>query len=97
MDVCENFMVRACQGMGVGMVRPLWEKPRGDILDAMVGYDFVVTCCNLKHMKKEMAEGLMLLKRGPELLKALQRLATENGEWALNPRPGLRGLRVRVV
>lgn len=81
LDVCENFMVRACEGTGVSMVRPLWEKPRGAILNALSGFDFIITCCNLKKMKRELAEDLML-KRGPEVLKTLLRLADENGKKA---------------
>ena len=61
---------------GVTLVKPLWERPRGHILDALEAnhFDMIITCCNLSKTGKELAEDLMT-KRGADLMQALRKLS----------------------
>lgn len=45
LDVCERFMERAVEGTGVALIRPLWGRPRLELLQAMEdrGLDMVRT------------------------------------------------------
>jgi diphthamide synthase (EF-2-diphthine--ammonia ligase) len=48
-DVCDNFMVRATQGTGVELMRPLWGIERDRLKEELArqGYDIVVSCANI--------------------------------------------------
>lgn len=35
LDVCEKFMEKAVEGSGIQLVRPLWQRPRLELLEAM--------------------------------------------------------------
>lgn len=60
-------------------MKPLWQRPRGHILDALEKnhFEMIITCCNLSKTGRELAEQLLTL-RGPELMQALRKLSGES-------------------
>ncbi len=45
-------MVRATEGSGVELVRPLWQIPRDELMKELAneGFDIVVSCANIEKM-----------------------------------------------
>jgi diphthamide synthase (EF-2-diphthine--ammonia ligase) len=53
-DVSNNFIIRATEGTGVELVRPLRGIPRDELMQELTkeGFDIVVSCANYERIKE---------------------------------------------
>lgn len=55
LDVCHGFMERASEDTGVALVRPLWGRPRQEILARIedIGVESIVSCADSALLGRE--------------------------------------------
>ncbi|CAG8494682.1 3238_t:CDS:1, partial [Acaulospora colombiana] len=61
LDVCDRFMDRVVEGTNIGLVRPLWERDRNEMINEIFdfGFEVLITCANLEKIRKEVAKKLV--------------------------------------
>jgi diphthamide synthase (EF-2-diphthine--ammonia ligase) len=74
-------MVRATEGSGVELVRPLWEIPRNELMQELAneGFDIVVSCANIDKIGQSVSNDLV----GKSYYYVYEKIKAINGiDWA---------------
>ncbi|CAG8563285.1 3020_t:CDS:2 [Paraglomus brasilianum] len=88
LDVCDNFLGRAAESTRTELLRPLWHRPREEIMEEIfeLGFRVMITCIALEKVNEDRAKefvGKMLDRELYEELKSLDNVDAcgEFGEY----------------